>query len=237
MCGRFALSITPVQFRFTFGVSPPEGYRARWNIVPDSPIVVVRAGREGEREAALIRWGLLGPWMKEANAPGRQINARSETAAEKPMFRDAFRRGRCLVPADGFYEWQKQATGPNRPFFIGRRDGAPAAFAGLWRAGRLGDGTVLETCAILTTEAQPELRAIHGRMPVMLDPARWDAWLDPALQDSSLARELLEPLPEAAVALREVSRRVNNPRNDDAGLVAPHHAVEPDSRAVQPRLL
>ena len=237
MCGRFALSITPIQFRFAFGVSPPEGYRARWNIVPDSPIVVVRVGREGGREAVLICWGLLGAWMKEANAPGRQINARSETAAERPMFRDAFRRGRCLVPADGFYEWQKQASGPSRPFFVSRGDSAPVAFAGLWRPVRLADGTILETCAILTTEAQPRLRPIHGRMPVMLDPARWDAWLDPALQDSSLARELLEPLPETAVALHEVGRRVSNPRNDDAELVAPHQAIEPDAEAAQPRLL
>ncbi len=237
MCGRFALSITPAQFQRVFGVGPPEGYRPRWNIVPDSPVVVVRVDREGAREAVAIRWGLLGPWMKEASDPGRQINARSETAAEKPMFRDSFRRGRCLLPADGFYEWQKQASGPTRPFFVGRGDSGPVAFAGLWRANRLADGSVLHSCAILTTDAQPRLRSIHSRMPVMLDSARWDAWLDPALQDPSLVRELIEPLPEGDVAAHEVGRRVNNPRNDDAGLVEPHHAVEPEPDAIQPRLL
>jgi putative SOS response-associated peptidase YedK len=237
MCGRFALSITPAQFQRVFGVAPPDGYRPRWNIVPDSAVVVVRSGDDDTRQSVAARWGLLGPWMKEANDPERQINVRSETAAEKPTFRDAFRRGRCLIPADGFYEWQKQASGPARPFFVGRSDGEPVAFAGLYRAGRLSDGTVLETCAILTTDAQSRLRPIHARMPVMLDPTRWDAWLDPGLRDPSLVKELLEPLPEILVTAHEVGRRVNNPRNDDAELVAPHHAAELDPEMAQLRLL
>jgi putative SOS response-associated peptidase YedK len=111
------------------------------------------------------------------------------------------------------------------------------AFAGLYRAGRLSDGTVLETCAILTTDAQSRLRPIHARMPVMLDPTRWDAWLDPGLRDPSLVKELLEPLPEILVTAHEVGRRVNNPRNDDAELVAPHHAAELDPEMAQLRLL
>ena len=137
MCGRFALSIIPARFQRVFGVAPPEGYRARWNIAPETPVLTVRAGEDGAREAVPVRWGMLGPWMKDPKDAGRQINARSESAAEKPMFRAAFRQHRCVIPADGFYEWQKGAGGPSRPFFVRRRDGEPLAFAGLWQPVRL----------------------------------------------------------------------------------------------------
>ncbi|MDX6748425.1 SOS response-associated peptidase [Geminicoccaceae bacterium 1502E] len=221
MCGRFALSVTPAQFHALFGVPLPEGFRASWNITPDAQIVSLRAGRDGEPEALFMRWGMLGPWMKEAADRGRQINARAETAAEKPMFRASFRKGRCLIPADGFYEWQKQESGPSRPFYITRRDGGPVAFAGLWRVNRLADGELLTSCAILTTAASPAIRPLHHRMPVMLPEQAFAAWLDPGLEDPALLGELLEPLPDEALAAWEVERRVNSPRNDDPGLTAP----------------
>lgn len=222
MCGRFALSILPHVLERTFGARPPEDWPARWNIAPDSLILAVRARRDGEgREAAPLRWGMLGPWMRDAKDPARQINARAETAAEKPMFRDSFAKGRCVIPADGFYEWRKQGKeAPSRPHFIRRRDGAPLALAGLWRANRLESGEILQSCAILTTDAHPALRAIHHRMPAMLRDEALEAWLDPATRDPELLRAiLLEPLPEPALEAYEVGREVNNPRRDDAGLV------------------
>lgn len=231
MCGRFALSITAAQFRTLFGVPLPDGFRPSWNVTPDAQIVVVRGDVEGGREALFMRWGLLGPWMKEAGDRGRQINARLETAAEKPMFRASFRKGRCLIPADGFYEWQKQESGPSRPFFISRADGAPLAFAGLWRLNRLADGSLLATCAILTTAASPSIRGLHHRMPLMLDKASIGPWLDPTLEDPTLLRETIEPLPDEALAAHEVSRRVNSPRNDDAALITP---AEPGAEVPAP---
>lgn len=235
MCGRFALSITPAQFQRAFGVMPPAGYAARWNIAPDSPILAVR-GAEGGREAVFLRWGMLGPWMTDPKDPARQINARAESAAEKPMYRNAFRKHRCVIPADGFYEWRKGGGGPSRPFFTRRRDGEPLALAGLWQPVRLADGGTLETCAILTTAANALLRPIHGRMPVMLRPEALDTWLDPAVRDPELLRALLDdPMPEAALEAREVGRGVNNPRHDEPGLVEP--VAESPPGPAQARLL
>ncbi|MEK0081945.1 SOS response-associated peptidase [Benzoatithermus flavus] len=221
MCGRFALSIVPAEFERVFGCAPPEGIVDRWNIAPDSAIVVVRAGEGGVPEAAFVRWGLLGPWAKEANDPGRQINARVETAASKPMLRDAFRRGRCLIPASGFYEWQKKGSGPAQPFFIGLESGEPFAFAGLWRANRLADGSVLETCTILTTAASLLLKPIHHRMPVILPTASHALWLDPTVKDTGLLEALLIPRPDSELAVRAVGRAVNNPRNEGPSLAEP----------------
>lgn len=221
MCGRFALSITAASFELLFGVPLPDGFRPSWNVTPDAQIVVLRTGRDGGREAVFMRWGMLGPWMKEPNDRGRQINARLETAAEKPMFRASFRKGRCLIPADGFYEWQKQESGPSRPFFITRRDGGPIAFAGLWRVNRLEDGGLMASCAILTTDASPSIRPLHHRMPLMLQESAFPAWLDPALEEPEEIRRIIEPLPDEALAAWEVDRRVNSPRNDDPALVAP----------------
>lgn len=233
MCGRFALSITPAQLSMAFAVVPPAAYRPRWNITPDSEIVVIRA-EGGAAAAALLRWGLLGPWMKVAGDPGRQINARSESAFDKPMFRDAMRKGRCLIPASGFYEWQKQGRGPSRPFFITLRSGEPFAFAGIWRRVRLGDGSLLESCAILTMDAWPAIAGIHPRMPVILPADHQAPWLDPGASEPERLRPLIVARPEAEIAAWPVSRRVNNPRLDDASLVEPETEAPP---APQARLL
>jgi putative SOS response-associated peptidase YedK len=224
MCGRFALSMLPHQFEEAFACDPPEGLGTSWNVTPDRQIPVVRATAEGGREAAFARWGLLGPWMREANDPARQINARSETAAEKPMFRDSMKKGRCLIPAVGFYEWQKAGAGPSRPFFVALASRAPFAFAGLWRRNRLADGTLLDSCAILTTDASPLLRPIHHRMPVVLPPAAWPLWLDPTVQDREFVTALLTPVPDAELAAWEVARTVNNPRQDGPELAEPIEA-------------
>ena len=200
----------PHQFQQAFACDPPEGLGESWNVNPDRQIPVVRTGPDGGREAAFARWGLLGPWMKEAGDPARQINVRSETAAAKPMFRDSFRKGRCLIPASGFYEWQKAGAGPSRPFFVALASGAPFAFAGLWRRNRLVDGGLLDSCAILTTDASPLLRPIHPRMPVILPLASQPLWLDPTLKDPEFLQALLTPVPDAELAVWEVGRAVGS---------------------------
>jgi putative SOS response-associated peptidase YedK len=178
----------------------------------------VRQKDGGGRELALVRWGLIPAWAKEASIGGRLINARSETVAEKPAFRSAFRKRRCLVPADGFYEWRKrEGGGPKQPMLVRRRDGAPFAFAGLWEHWRGPEGEV-QTCTILTTEANAVLAPIHDRMPVILDPAAYDRWLDPARPG---AEELLRPCSDGWLEAFPVSTRVNNVRNDVAELIAP----------------
>jgi putative SOS response-associated peptidase YedK len=227
MCGRFALSMLPHQFREAFACDPPEDLLQSWNVTPDREIPIVRATPEGGREAAFARWGLLGPWMKEANDPDRQINACSETAAEKPMFRDSMRKGHCLIPAIGFYEWQKAGAGPSRPFFIALASRAPFAFAGLWRRNRLADPTLLDSCAILTTDASPLLRPIHHRMPVILPPSAWPLWLDTTLHYREFVQALLTPVPDAELAAWEVARTVNNPRHDGPELAEPVEGAAP----------
>jgi putative SOS response-associated peptidase YedK len=230
MCGRFALSITPAQLSMAFEVEPPKAYRPRWNITPDSEIVVVRSSQDGGRTAPMLRWGLLGPWMKEAGDPGRQINARSESAFEKPMFRDAMRKGRCLIPATAFYEWQKQGKGPSRPYAIALRSGEPFAFAGIWRRVRLGDGGLLDSCAILTMDAWPAIHGIHHRMPVILPAAHYAPWLDPGITDPEQIRPLIVARPESELAAWPISRRVNNPRLDEASLLEPEAEAAPEAR-------
>lgn len=221
MCGRFALSIVAAEMPDLLGVEAPEGYRPRWNITPDSPILILRAG-QGGRVAALPRWGFLGPWMSAADDPGRQINARIETAAEKPMFKAAVAKGRCLVPADGFYEWQKQVKGPSRPFHIRAADRKPLLLAGIWRRNRLADGGLLETAAILTRQADPAVAPIHHRMPVLVPGRLVEAWLRPEEADPELLVELARGAADAPVVEAiEVGRAVNNPRNDGPQLVEP----------------
>ncbi|MDW8340100.1 MAG: SOS response-associated peptidase [Geminicoccaceae bacterium] len=217
MCGRFALSVLPGEIPDLLGVATPEGYRPRWNIAPDSPILVLRAGSAGPR-AAMLRWGFLPPWAVEARDPGRQINARIETAAAKPVFRAAFLKGRCLVPADGFFEWQKQPKGPARPFFVRPRDARILTFAGIWRRNRLADGSLLDTVAILTRDADPALAPIHPRMPVVVPAALRARWLAAEPVDAPLREALAQPVDLEAV---EVSRAVNDPRNDGPELVRP----------------
>ena len=221
MCGRFALSMLPHQFHEAFACDPPEGLGESWNVTPDRPIPIVRVAADGSREAVFARWGLLGPWMREAGDPARQINARSESAADKPMFRDSFKKGRCLIPATGFYEWQKAGGGPSRPYFVRLDSGVPFAFAGLWRRNRLTDGSLLDSCAILTTDASPRLRPIHHRMPVILPRASHALWIDPAITDLEFLQAVLTPVPDTELAAWEVGRAVNNPRNDGPQLADP----------------
>ena len=219
MCGRYTHKLTWPQivelYRLTGGADPPPELHPRYNMAPTQMAPVIRQGAAG-REFALMRWGLVPSWAKEASIGNRMINARSETAAEKPAFRAALRTRRCLVPANGFYEWQKTA-GAKQPWWIGMKDDEAFAMAGLWEAWRdPGDGSSLLTFTILTTEANALLAPIHERMPVIIDPADYEAWLaGPAFAP------LMKPFPADRMTAREVSTWVNSPAHDDPRCEAP----------------
>ena len=242
MCGRYQFRHSPTEVRRAFGVNLEEEFSQtgrelhggrlfeRYNVAPsqDVPIVrsrrgqelgIVREGAMGERELVTARWGLIPSWAKDAVIGNRMINARAETVAEKPAFRAAFKARRCIVPASGFYEWKRQAKGPKRPHLIRRRDGAPMGFAGLWEAWTDPvTGEAVTSCTIVTCEPNALMAELHDRMPVILDPADYDRWLDPTQPG---AQELLRPCPAEWLEAVPVSRRVNNPRNDDETILQP----------------
>jgi putative SOS response-associated peptidase YedK len=205
--------------RFDLGEIPR--LAPRFNIAPTQEVATVRACAErGERVLEMRRWGLVPGWARDPRVGNRMINARSETVAERPAFRTAFRVRRCLVPADGFYEWTG-GRGPRQPYHIALADGAPFAIAGLWeRWSRQGED-VIESCTLLTTRANERVAAVHERMPVILETEDYERWLDPALRDPDPLRDLLRPFPAERLALHAVSLWVNDPRHDDPSCVAP----------------
>ncbi len=234
MCGRIDLHTPPSRLarlldaELAPGVDP-EG-TPRWNLPPTEGVLALVAGRrEGApaRVLASFRWGLVPAWAGDPVVGNRMINARAETLATKPAYRDAFADRRCLVVADGFYEWQAPDPGtPGRrvPFYFHRADGAPLAFAGLWERWhdpdrRPEDGAVLHSCTIVTTGAGPDVEAVHDRMPVVVEADRYDRWLDPALHDSDTLAGLLHPSPAGTLVSHRVDPAVNNVRNDGPELV------------------
>ena len=221
MCGRFTLK-TPVERlseQFQFPKIIP--LKPRYNIAPSQDVVVVRRMPDDrERKLAMLRWGLIPRWVKDPTRGSQPINAKAETAAEKPMFRDAFRRRRCLIPADGFYEW-KQEGGRKQPVYICTKDRQPFAFAGLWEHWEEQEGQFIESCTILTTEPNDLLAQVHSRMPVILDQNDYDLWLDPDVQEVSRLKPRLRPYPPEQITFYPVNLRVNNPRNDDRLCVEP----------------
>ncbi|MDJ0946624.1 MAG: SOS response-associated peptidase [Kiloniellales bacterium] len=234
MCGRYTLT-TPLEgLRAVFLFEESLNLAARYNIAPTQEVPAVRLGPEdGKRHLALLRWGLIPSWAKEASIGSRMINARAESVAEKPAYRTAFRRRRCLIPADGFYEWQARPPGPKQPYHIAPVTGGPFAFAGLWeRWEDKAGGQVVESFTIVTTEANRRLAAIHPRMPVILAPAGYAVWLDPDSGIDAL-QSLLSPAPEEAFAATPVSTRVNAVRNDDPSLIVP--AASQEEPAADPK--
>jgi putative SOS response-associated peptidase YedK len=215
MCGRFTLSTPADRLAKFFRLDSFPELLPRYNVAPSQPIPVVRL--HPGRELALLRWGLVPSWAKDPKAG--VANARSETVAEKPTFRGAFRERRCLVPADGFYEW-KPAGKHKQPFAIRMRDGEPFAFAGLWEEWVSPDGEVLQTTAVLTTDANAVVRPVHDRMPVIVPPEGFDAWLDPAT-DASLLRDLLRPYPAETMTAFPVSTWVSNPKHEGPRCLEP----------------
>jgi putative SOS response-associated peptidase YedK len=221
MCGRFTLFEPDKILAREFGVSGIPLLSPRYNIAPSQPVAAVRAAPAGTgRELALLRWGLIPSWSKDPAIGNRLINARAETASQKPSFRNAFKRHRCLIPASGFYEWQRREL-RKQPFYIRMHDGRPFAFAGLWDRWESPDKGVIETCTILTTATNALLAPIHDRMPVILPPGKYDQWLDPAFQDPDSLAPLLVPFPPEDMVAFPVSPRVNAPSTDDEGCIAP----------------
>jgi len=194
-------------------------WTARYNIAPTQDVAVVRQ-RSGEgRELSLLHWGLIPSWADDPAIGNRMINARSESLATKPAFRDAFRRRRCLVVADGFYEW-KQAARPKQPYHIRLADERPFAFAGLWEHWQRGE-LMIESCTIVTTAANDLLRPLHDRMPAILDPADYATWLDSQCQEPETLETLLTPFPADRMTINSVSTAVNSPRHDSPQCLAP----------------
>ncbi len=235
MCGRYSLT-TPVEgLRQLFEFPEQPNLQPRYNIAPTQEVAAVRAAPPagasdgpagadeggGRRHLVLLRWGLIPAWAKDPAIGARLINARAETLAEKPAFRAAFRQRRCLVPADGFFEWQKREGGPKQPYYIARADGLPFAFAGLWERWRdRAAGRDVESCTIVTREANDALRPIHGRMPVILAAEGYDLWLDPEAEPGRL-QALLAAAPAIDLVATAISTRVNKVANDDPEVLLP----------------
>ena len=225
MCARFTYQHNKREVAEFFGLMNVPDAPARYNIAPSQDVAVVRPTvGGGEREWVMLRWGLVPAWAKPdtPQAAAGLVNAKAETAADKPAFREAFRRRRCLVPADGFYEWETVA-GKRQPNWYHPADGAAFAFAGLWEPPAPGSKSPAETVAILTTTANADVRPVHDRMPVILFPDQFARWLDPDTPDHALG-ELLRPLPDGRLASYPVSTAVNKPSADGPELLRPVRA-------------
>lgn len=217
MCGRYTITSAPEAIRALFRYADQPNFPPRYNVAPTQPIPIVRLV-EGKRQFALVRWGLLPSWVKDPKTFSLLINARGESVIDKPAFRAAMKRRRCLVPADGFYEW-KAVGGRKQPFYVCLKSGAPMAFAGLWECWTGPNGEELETAAIVTTNANRLLAPIHSRMPVIVQPEAFDLWLNTGDVDARTAAALIHPAPESLLEAYEVSTAVNRTANDNPKLV------------------
>lgn len=225
MCGRFVLNATPEQLKALFDLPEAPTVEPRYNIAPTQPVAIVRLDAKGqEREFAHTLWGLIPSWSKDPSVGSKMINARAETVAEKPSYRAAFKRRRCLVPATGFYEWQKQGTN-KQPFFIHMADKQPFAIAGLWEQWMSPDGSELQTCALLTTSANELMESLHDRMPVIVAPEDYAQWLgtgkDSTPRELDQLQHLLRPFDTQKMAAYPVDKAVGNTRNEGSGLIEP----------------
>jgi putative SOS response-associated peptidase YedK len=221
MCGRYELHTPVVEIARVFRARPDpelEGLGAHYNVAPTARVPVVRRVEDGRRLEAMV-WGLLPGWAHDASGV-RPINARAETVFDKPMFRNAIRRRRCLVPADGFYEWQ-QRPGGKQPYHVGMADGGIFAMAGIWEYWRIAGAEPVVSCALLVTAANDLMRPIHDRMPVLIAPQDYATWLDPGLDDRLAIGRMLTPFPSLRMRAHPVSTRVNNVKNDDRELIEP----------------
>jgi len=212
MCGRFEIHSTLEIIAKVFGIgSITFDYQPSYNIAPSQDILLVV--NDGERRLIKSRWGFVPSWSKELTDGYKMINARAESVAEKPSFREAFQRQRCLVVADGFYEWKKEGA-KKRPFYIRLKSGNPLAFVGLYNVWKSPEGEQICTSTIITTDANEIVRPLHDRMPVIAPPDAYDVWLDPDVHDKALLQNILKPYPSAELDVYEVSPKVNSPKNN-----------------------
>ena len=214
MCGRFALTISPTALAKLFQLDDVSSLEARYNIAPSQPVAsVVQPEDSSGHILKMFRWGLIPSWAQDPAIGDRMINARSETIAEKPAFRSAYKSHRCLIPADGFFEWQKLNRG-KQPYFIHLRDQTPMVFAGLFQCWHAPDESVIESCTILTTAANDLMKPIHDRMPVIIAPDDFPLWLDNATYKPQQLERLLQPFPAEKMTAYPVSTFVNSPRHN-----------------------
>jgi putative SOS response-associated peptidase YedK len=239
MCGRFVSSSSPERIAEYFGAeSKVESLGENYNVAPTNDIYGIVETPDGKLELQVFHWGLIPVWAKEAKIGQKMINARAETIAEKPAFKGVFKKHRCIIPMDGFYEWAAGVEGgpvtkagkpAKRPHFIHRVDGEPLAVAGLWSEWRdknAGpDAPWLHSASVVTTSANGTMSAIHDRMPVILPKAMWGMWLDPTNQNIEVLSNLLVPAPDNLLTMHEVSSDVNNVRNKGASLIEPHEST------------
>ncbi|MCW5829971.1 MAG: SOS response-associated peptidase [Deltaproteobacteria bacterium] len=224
MCGRFtsnADDLTWEEYSDLLGFDLSHKVAPRYNIAPSQPVEIVRVSpSSGKTELVPVKWGLVPSWAKDPAIGNRMINARAETAHEKPSFRSAFKHRRCLIPATGFYEWQARGKGPKQPYHITMKAGGLFSMAGLWEHWQAPDGSELETCTILTTEPNDLMAPIHNRMPVILPPSEARKWIDPKTKADDL-KPILVPLSADMMQALPVSRIVNDPKNDKPECVEP----------------
>lgn len=215
MCGRYRLTAKERYLRDHFGIEEDFSWTPRWNIAPTQRVPIIRLHTDATRSFDLVRWGLIPSWAKDPSIATKAINAMSETAAEKPAFREALRLRRCLIPADGLYEWQSIGPKQKQPFCIGMADDSLFAFAGLWERWSDSSGNIVETCTILTTKPNAVVADVHDRMPVILKPDHYNRWLDSKVTNPSSLADCLKPFDSALMRKYPVSTRVNRPENDD----------------------
>ncbi|MGQ4647337.1 SOS response-associated peptidase family protein [Lyngbya aestuarii] len=221
MCGRFSQTQSAEVIAQAFQIAEVPPLTPRYNIAPTQSVgTILQTPEQQQRQFRMLRWGLIPSWAKDAKIGARLINARTETVAEKPAFRSAFKRRRCLVIADGFYEWQKhEGKKQKQPFYFRLKDEQPFAFAGLWEHWQDADGSEVESCTILTTEPNNLTRPIHNRMPVIIEPKDYPLWLDSEVKKSELLQPLLHPYPPEEMIVYPVSKVVNKASNDSAECV------------------
>jgi putative SOS response-associated peptidase YedK len=230
MCGRYRVSRRKQLIEEHFECVGDADWTPRYNVAPTQPVPVIRQHpKEPRRELSLVRWGLIPSWAKDPSGSAKMINARSETAATKPAFRDALKHRRCLIPADGFYEWKRSGSA-KQPFCFEVHDGELFAFAGIWERWRDKDGKNLKTCSILTTTPNALTAAVHDRMPVILHPMNYDLWLDPSVRDTETAAEMLKPYDARVMSCYPISARINHVANDDEECCARVELVQAQAR-------
>ncbi|MCP5277790.1 MAG: SOS response-associated peptidase [Thiobacillus sp.] len=217
MCGRYAFSTPPAEVAAHFGLAEWADFGPRYNIPPGTDIPVIRLSPEGKRVLHLLRWGLVPHWSRDPSVGAKLNNARAEGVKEKPSFRDAFRRRRCLIPADGFYEWKTEGR-VKQPWYFSLKSGRPLAMGGLWESWRRPDGEILRTCAVITTGPNEVMAPVHDRMPAIIPPEHWQDWLAAPPDE---VESLLAPAPAEAMQAWKVDRRVSRTTEDDGGLIEP----------------
>jgi putative SOS response-associated peptidase YedK len=229
MCGRISLSTPARVVAEHFGLATVPELAPRWNVAPGQPVAIVRVRRSsGARALELRRWGLVPPWARDASVGARLVNAREESAAELPAFRRAFRERRCLVPADGFYEWQTRGRRFRQPYRVAPAGRGLLALAGLYERWEGGAGERVDSCIVLTTRANEAIARLHDRMPVILPREAWDTWLDPGETDPARLHALLAASDPGALEVHPVGLRVNDPRHDDPECARPVPEIAPE---------